>query len=915
MAGLADIIGGSRPTTNTSNQNIGTGVLPISTPAQTPKRESFSNKVADFFFGSTIETSQNVNTILGKLDNAGPVGKIASGLASVVLPPVGALQWQKYIGGEERIKNTPWLQPQEEKITPKKVIGDVLGTTAEIGSVVVPGLGSGIFKGVKWLGKAAPFVGAATSGSLWGGAFSGAKSLSAGNSIQQSIKDAGKGAIVGSVLGLGGKVLEPLLDAGLSRTATWLEQSNLKTSLNTIGKNLSSVTARYDALAKEIGLPKYNLAQKTMLADAEAKQAITSFETGLMQAYKDSGVNFNQIRKQGFEFNNQKYTGEDASLWYRYNLFKNDKGKVVDFIKNTNEDILEKATKTGLNIQELGGEYHTHDVLMGDFLTPYTKPGTLQNILIYDLQDRGVVATEEQGVRFINDWKRIVDGEKGALSDNSVIEYFAQRENSSIQYAKDLFNKEFGDMKNVRETGKFLERTRKLNIPIINPFEDEAAAKYVANSMNTVSMAKNLGGISENGDTFGDFTQHAKAVQFYSKQNNLTSQATKKMTDELELLQKTTLKRFSYDKDINTLSRTLRDLGSLRLTFAQIQNLSQGITNSAMITDVPSMIGGVLRSFTKAGQNEAMMSGATNTDMIRNAYMPGMAETDSFASKWLDFWRFGQSEQWNRTVTANTTKIYLDKVAKQIGVAQKAGDKELVNYLRLILGDFGLDANKVVYQGKVAAEDVQKAMFLGAGKGQFLSRPEDLPVFASNPIGKLFFQFKSFGYMQTKLLKDELTKDLSRGKYGKSRALKTVVLLATLFPLSTEVAQDIKSLITQKQRPTNALDRYLDDINYSGAMGYLSDIVSSIKYGDLNSITSPPVVSTISDTIVPIAQTIISPKTKQADLDKQIDSILSAFGIPASASRTYGQWLGLRKKTKPKKELSSTLQSLGIVKK
>lgn len=927
MAGLADYLGGRPLTPTQPTQSYGTDVSPIKVPGHA-KKEGIVNKAAKFLFGSTIEATQDVNTLLGKIEDTGPVGKVATGLLGLAVPAIGGLNWQKYIATDEQKANSPWLQRQDQPITVQKVAGDVLGTAAELGSFVVPSLGAATAEkavagtGIKWLKNAAPYVGTATSGALWGGSLSAAQSISAGNNIQQSIREAGKGAIIGSVLGTGVRLAEPLLGAGLSRTATWLEDSGILKASKTLTKEISSVSSRYSSVLKKAGID-FDLAAHTMNLDADRISAVKNIEAGTIKAYADTGFDFNKLKKTGYtDLEGITHYGDSAPLWARAEIDikrvspdgtpieKNGK-TIIDFWDATGKDILEKAQAEGIPVNSLGDGYRSHDVLRKESLKPYLEPGDYQDILVSNLKREGVVATKEDGIKFILDRKRVDDKAPGWWKNNSYVDFFIKRDNISLEKVKTMLTEDSGKITSLHETGRYLERERILNDPLINPFTDEAMAKYVANSMQDIVYTKGLGGLTEDAKNYNLFADHLKAVRNYSKQEGLGNELEK----ELIKLQKITLKRLDRSPDIESLSRVFRDMGAFRLTFAQIQNITQGINNTALITDIPSMIGGVFRSFTKAGWDKARMAGAINDDLISAALMPGTAESGSLASRWLNFWKFGFTEKWNRVVTANAVDIMTEKITKQLVFAEKSGNKEFANYLRAVLGDFGLDANKIVAAGKLDINDINRSMFVGAGKAQFLSRPEDLPALASHPIGKLFFQFKSFGYMQTKLLKDELVKDLGRGKYGQRKALKTMLILTTIFPISTEVSQDIKSLITQKQRPTDALDRYLDDIGQSGAMGYLGDIYSSIKYKDLTSMTSPPSVGSLADIVLPLTDRAIKPNMTQAQLDVDVDQFLSAFGVPTSMSRTYGQWLGLRKKTKPKKELSSTLQSLGIVKK
>lgn len=151
--------------------------------------------------------------------------------------------------------------------------------------------------------------------------------------------------------------------------------------------------------------------------------------------------------------------------------------------------------------------------------------------------------------------------------------------------------------------------------------------------------------------------------------------------------------------------------------------------------------------------------------------------------------------------------------------------------LRARLIEIGLDPDIIIKNKGLKDSDKLIAMYTGAAKTQFLSSSLDLPFWASSPSGKIFWQFKNFGYQQTQFLKDRLAFEFKNG--NPAGAARILLILSTIFPMTGEVLLDIRSLITQSKRPTKFLDRYFDDLNMSGALAIIGDIYSSLKYGTL----------------------------------------------------------------------------------
>lgn len=146
------------------------------------------------------------------------------------------------------------------------------------------------------------------------------------------------------------------------------------------------------------------------------------------------------------------------------------------------------------------------------------------------------------------------------------------------------------------------------------------------------------------------------------------------------------------------------------------------------------------------------------------------------------------------------------------------------------LKELGIPVDDVISRGFMTPQEKALAAQTFVEHTQFMGQPLDLPYFASHPMGKVLFQFKTFAYQQARFINKELKTQFERKDYG--RAARNLVILSTVFPMTGEVLSDIRSLITQEKRPTPGLDRYFADIFAAGTYGMYYDFWKSAEAGN-----------------------------------------------------------------------------------
>lgn len=161
------------------------------------------------------------------------------------------------------------------------------------------------------------------------------------------------------------------------------------------------------------------------------------------------------------------------------------------------------------------------------------------------------------------------------------------------------------------------------------------------------------------------------------------------------------------------------------------------------------------------------------------------------------------------------------------------------------LKELGVDVDSALARGFLTREDLLEAGSKLVEQTQFLSRPIDLPGFMSSPWGKVFSQYKSFAYQQVKYIGRILKNDLAENGV-KSKFMRDLLIMGTVFPMTGEVLGDIRSLVTNEKRPTEFLDRYLSDLTSAGVYGLVADSMRAAQQGDLGDFVLGPTFSDIS---------------------------------------------------------------------
>ncbi|MCC6710688.1 MAG: hypothetical protein IT492_24260, partial [Gammaproteobacteria bacterium] len=273
------------------------------------------------------------------------------------------------------------------------------------------------------------------------------------------------------------------------------------------------------------------------------------------------------------------------------------------------------------------------------------------------------------------------------------------------------------------------------------------------------------------------------------------------------------------DEQADKVSRFLRALQGFKLGLAVIPNATQTL-NTLLLTDMPSVAKGIRAALTTSGQHFAIETGAT-LDPVLHETVRELATGSRHLEKFLKATGFSTVERFNRVVAANAGAAYTLRQLR----ALKADPKNL--RARRKLAELGIDVDRAMVRGKISGDELLIASKRLVDASQFRARPQDLPEFASDPWGKVFFQFKSFAYQQTRLVKKALVDEIRDREFG--RGLRNLAILAVLFPLAGEGVRRLRAFLTGRKRDEEGLMRYLDDAAAVGSLGILWDLIEGSR--------------------------------------------------------------------------------------
>ena len=419
-------------------------------------------------------------------------------------------------------------------------------------------------------------------------------------------------------------------------------------------------------------------------------------------------------------------------------------------------------------------------------------------------------ARENYYPQVIND--KALKEQLSAKNYDNFINKFAQENNISAEKARDwlsqdLFNKQYGN----------LERPRLGRLPdeVLEKDPRKILKDYISSAYDRLSVAKKFGGDDE----------------ILSKLYE-TARKSGKDVDEMKLLTNRLLGREKFNDAMVKVSSGIRAYNNItKLSLSAITNIGD-IVKTPVRTDITSTLKGIVQSFTKKGKTFSRRAGVAD-DLLDN-----FAKETGIGDKMYKWTGFKASEKKLRQITANSSKNYIDLMAKKL----KANPGN--SFARRRLEQFNLDPNNILKNG-LSEDDYVKGATKAIADLQPFSAT-DIPHTWKSPTGKLLTQYKTFAYKQGSFIKEFVIDETRKGN------LKPLVTFLILGQAVGEGVADLKATIRGREREKDPVARVIDNYMTIGGVGMVSDvfkaIVDDIQGTALLKLFAGPTIGELNDT-------------------------------------------------------------------
>jgi hypothetical protein len=476
--------------------------------------------------------------------------------------------------------------------------------------------------------------------------------------------------------------------------------------------------------------------------------------------------------------------------------------EVAKVMRGITDELGGLAAAMGVEVRGIEGrrpfqkldDYFPHVLRNQDAL----RRGPVRRDVIDNIVRQRIQPDQAAAGKMVDDWVKYLDSGKRA---DSVLQHLVDSGQATDQAEALASLQRFRS--NIQRHGS-LEYSRDLNLPFYDP-DPVRVIPFTA-----AAGAKRLAQIAEFGQDHERINQEILKIAQLGGNADFARKSIDKMIGVVT----------EGDTAEARVSRFLRAAETFKLGLSAIPNATQGVLNSMLAADAPTVALGFREALSKRGRRLAIESGAAIEPVISEAHkeLGGGRMVDNF----LKYTGFNQTEQFNRAVAANVGAKWAKK--NLAALIAKPGDTGA----RARLEELGIDADAAIERGMLTQGDRLMAAKKFSDLTQFRTRPEDLPAFASTPLGKVAFQFKSFAYNQARLIAKETVGELKNGRPG--RGIRTMFVIATLFPAAGELVRLLRNGITGREQDfEDEMEHYLTDLSSAGTLGILQDAVSSAE--------------------------------------------------------------------------------------
>ena len=284
-------------------------------------------------------------------------------------------------------------------------------------------------------------------------------------------------------------------------------------------------------------------------------------------------------------------------------------------------------------------------------------------------------------------------------------------------------------------------------------------------------------------------------------------------------------RRTGYTPEMDRVVAKILDYQVLtKMTLSQVGQMGQFV-NAVARTNAMSVLKNVYWRIAdpKAAKDFYIRSGSAINQIRLRAIHEAVGGTKS-AEKFLRASGFMKMDGTSRNVASGAGRFYALHLAENL----KANPKSSFAMRRLQQLD--IDPQDVIKNNfELTDEQLLRAGLKSEIDTNFRNRIIEIPEFASSSWGRLFFQFQSFSFQQSKFIRDYIYKEIRAGN-----PLPAVYFLAA-GQVAGQAINTIRSLVRGEDVEFNVLDNWMA----AGTLGMFQLVSSMAQYG------SPPLGATV----------------------------------------------------------------------
>lgn len=429
------------------------------------------------------------------------------------------------------------------------------------------------------------------------------------------------------------------------------------------------------------------------------------------------------------------------------------------------------------------------------------KKGQIREDILTNMLRRKVRPTREDAATFLDNYIEYVESGKRAekLMDWLVKTKQAQNHGEALEMLEKM-------RQNVIRRQPSLEFSRSVDLPFWDPDALRVMPGFIT------AQSKRLAQIEQFGQDHKKLTRLRTKIR--KNEGEEAARFVEKATQEI-------LGVADHDLQMEKLSAKLRSLQGWKLGLAFIPNMTQGFVNTWFNGDLRAAVTGVKAAFTTEGKRFGTESGAA-LDSVLNEALRNAGEDGRWLGQFLRV--FTATERANRVIAANGGADFVRRTFEQLR-SEPGSAKH-----RSTLQSLGIDPDAALQRGSLSGRDVLMGAKKFSDTSQFRGDVLDNPLFSASPIGKLFWQFKQFGYGQARMVVNRLVTDW---KLDRPRLVRDLLVLGAVFPMAGAVIQAVRNLLKggDDEKDKSILIRYFQAFIGVGALGVMSDLFQAGAIG------------------------------------------------------------------------------------